>query len=86
MFGSKQRSPALETPPADPLRAGGECGATDRRQRWKPEVGLCLRREGSGWGEQRTGQIENYPPFFCTLEPTNCSFSLWGFREQAVHV
>lgn len=26
------------------------------------------------------------PPFFCTVVPTSCSFSLWGFREQAVHV
>lgn len=51
MFGSKQRSPALETPPADPLRAGGECGATvdrDGSQRWG-----CASGEKAQAGESR---------------------------------
>lgn len=57
------------------------------------EAGLCLVREGSGWRQQSQdlGRAEDrtdrkLSPPFCTLEPTKCSFSLWGFREQAVHV
>lgn len=36
------------------------------------------------WGEQRTGQIENYlsPPWFCTLVPISSSFSLRGLENR----
>lgn len=59
-------------------------GAVPQERRWE-EAALVGGNRIRTWGEQRTGQIENYlspPLWFCTLVPISSSFSLRGLENR----